>query len=899
MRLRVSRIGISVAAMILWAAMPAGEALAQLPHVEVEAVAGNPLGVGRITLDLPEGLLPAPLGIDGLGLSDKEGRVLYPALRSAVLGPVVKEILGAGAPLLQGGPIRQNVGGLVRDLLANRPPRTVIYFLFRGEGPLELTLQARTPLPLQVVPRHDAVLQRAWLEAWWRDYCPPPRLFGTKPDYPPLLDNYLATTLARRLNLRLPEAKQTPSGYARLEHEAGVMMETESILIALEQDRILGMTNLALAADQPLPAPIDPPPLEVPEPPAKVAVEPIALHVPAQCFYVRFGSFSNFLWLQDTMETWGGDLQNLVAQRGLDYGRDERMQDQLILRQTELSRLLGDTVISDVAIIGSDMFFREGAAYGFLFEARNNFVLGADLSSERSKRLARGGVSEQKLKIAGQEVSLISSPDGAVRSYYAQSGDYHFVTSSRALAERFLQVGKGGGSLGATREFRHARTIMPLAHDDTVFVYLSDAFFRNITGPRYRVETMRRLEAVADIELVELARLASTAEGRHDASIEQLVAGGLLPADFGPRPDGSRAVLSGGEVYDQLRGRRGQMLPAPDVPLQRVTAAEATSYRNFAEYYRSQWGRLDPVLIALKRQGLPDRRERIVLDVRMTPLDRKHFDFFAQWVGAADKTALAPVSGDMAALELVLRDQRLFGGLRDIGAPGDMLSGPGAIWDRFRNVLIGYVGCYGQLGLLSILDATIPAPADPAGYSTNVLGLWRRQWDRFTVYSFQQEVLATVTPQLRWEERPRPAQAWLHVGDVSQARVMPAVNRWGYSRTRETALGNLRLLHALEQQLHVPPEDCRRAAESLLAAKLICPLGGKYVLRKTPEGPAVWTSTALEAEGPRGAAAGTEPPPGYLAPPLNWFRGLDLEATIIADSLSAHADIIMQLPVKK
>ena len=332
MRLRVSRIGISVAAMILWAAMPAGEALAQLPHVEVEAVAGNPLGVGRITLDLPEGLLPAPLGIDGLGLSDKEGRVLYPALRARGARPG-----GEGNPRRRCAaasgrtdpPERRRPG----PRLAGQPPaRTVIYFLFRGEGPLELTLQARTPLPLQVVPRHDAVLQRAWLEAWWRDYCPPPRLFGTKPDYPPLLDNYLATTLARRLNLRLPEAKQTPSGYARLEHEAGVMMETESILIALEQDRILGMTNLALAADQPLPAPIDPPPLEVPEPAAKVAVEPIALHVPAQCFYVRFGSFSNFLWLQDTMETWGGDLQNLVAQRGLDYGRDERMQDQLILR---------------------------------------------------------------------------------------------------------------------------------------------------------------------------------------------------------------------------------------------------------------------------------------------------------------------------------------------------------------------------------------------------------------------------------------------------------------------------------------------------------------------------------------------------------------------------------------
>ena len=83
------------------------------------------------------------------------------------------------------------------------------------------------------------------------------------------------------------------------------MLETESILTALEQDRILGMTNLGLPADQPLPEPVDPPPLAVPEPDAKVKVEPIALHVPAECFYVRFGSFSNFLWMQDTLDTLG------------------------------------------------------------------------------------------------------------------------------------------------------------------------------------------------------------------------------------------------------------------------------------------------------------------------------------------------------------------------------------------------------------------------------------------------------------------------------------------------------------------------------------------------------------------------------------------------------------------
>ena len=78
--------------------------------------------------------------------------------------------------------------------------------------------------------------------------------------------------------------------------------------------------------------------------------------------------------------------------------------------------------------------------------------------------------------------------------------------------------------------------------------------------------------------------------------------------------------------------------------------------------------------------------------------------------------------------------------------------------------------------------------------------------------------------------------------DVSNARITPALNDLGYARTRETSLGNLRFLHALDQQLHVPPTACPEAADFLLDAKMICPLGGKYVLREAP---------ALRRSGPR------------------------------------------------
>jgi hypothetical protein len=872
---------------------------ARAQGVEGEAFLGEPFGVGRVTFDLPEAALPEPLGIEGLGLSEASGRVLYPAWRNPALAGVIKDLLGEDSPLTSGGPVRQQIGGLLRGILS-RPPRTTIYFLFRGNEPLRLTLQARQNLPLTVQPVDDAVRRERLMGDWWRDYAGPRRLLQKQPDYPPLVETYLTSTLARRLNLRLPLYKQTPPPYAQFEQELDLTVGTESVRTGLEQDRLLDLTNFALPADQPLPSPPEQTPLAVAEPAADVQIEPIALHVPEECFYIRFGSFENFLWFQDTMATWHGDFQNLVEKRGINLMQTERIQRQLILEQSQLSRILGGTVISDVAMLGTDLLLADGPAMGFLFEARNNLLLSSDFNRQRADRVSRGGVTEQKLTIEGQEVSFIASPDGSVRSFYVARGDYHLVTASKALVARFLQTVKGRTSLGVSKEFRSARTIMPTSRGDTIFVYFSDAFFRNFTSPRYRVEMLRRMEAATDIEVVMLARLDAAAEGKPAGSIEELIAGGMLPPGFGPRPDGSRAVIAGRDVTDSLRGRRGTFLPVPDVPVDKVTQAEAASYGNFVQSYLDKGGRLEPIMVGVQRKRLEGNREQVMLDIRMTPVPRQQIEMLQRVAGPADRTSLAPLPGDMATFEAVLPSQRLFGGVRDVVPPITVGEGNLLSWVGFRNFIVGYLGNVGEPGVLGLLDATFTNPPDANGYSRNFVGYWRLQYGKFTLYTFQPEVLPTVAPQLHFQESERPAQLRVRVRDVANAQITPMLNNLGYDRTRQTELGNLRLLHSLDQQLHVPPKDSKATAESLLNAALTCPLGGQFILRETPGGSPRWTTTRLAQ--PEAQATGrliAQAPVGYVAPPLSWFRGLDLDASLVDNVLSAHAEVIMQLPEGK
>ena len=866
---------------------------------EIEAFVqpGQPFGVGRISFELPQEMLPEPLGVEGIGISEKDGRVLYPAVDNPAFVKRMKELLESNTPLTTGGPVREQVGGLLREIL-DRPPRITLFFLFRDTKPLDLSLEARTVIPLGTLrPRSDPAAYRRLFEQWWKQYAKPAGLFEPKPDYPPVIDNYLMTTLARRLNLRLPQEKQTKSAYAELRDEVGLNLGTESLRMAMQQDRILGLNNLGMTADQPLPPPPALPELQVPDPAADVQVEPIAMHVPAECFYVRFGSFANFLWLQDTLAKWGGDAQNLIALRGLDRGMSSHIEKQLVMKQTVLSRMLGDTVIADVAFIGADMFFREGASYGLLFHARNNFGLSTSIGQQRSERMGAGGVKEEKLKIADHDVSYLSSPNGAVRSYYVVDGDFHFIATSKSLVARFLAASSGEGALGASKEFRHARSVMPISREDTVWVYLSDAFFRNMTGPHYRVEMARRLQAVADVELVQLAKLTAACEGVPGGTIEQLMAAGFVPPEFGPLPGGSRTVLDGGEVYDSVRGHSGAFLPVGDVPVGLITAAELAEFNRFTESYRTRWGRMDPVIVGIKRNAQKDNREQVVVDALMSPFAPQHFNVLKQWLGPADEQALAPIPGDMAALELAMPAQHIFGGLRDIGAPSTTGVMSWLPVGRLRDIFVGYVGTTGELGLLGILNIGIPPQSDTAGFAGSPLGGWRRQFGPFTAFSFQHDVLETVMPQLRYQQAQRPAQIRLRVDDVSHARITPTLNDLGYARTRETSLNNLRFLHTLDEQLHVPPKACREAAEFLLDAKLICPLGGQYELRETDREPAHWTSTALNHTEPGGFLR-VHAPKDYQSPPLSWFRGLDLDATMTEKNVSAHAEVIMQMPAK-
>lgn len=880
-------------------------AAAQQP-VRVTAVAGQPYGVAR--LELPATLLGAMASGRAVEVITDDRRALFPVTRD-VMAPA------ADPPPLQplppgraigGGRLLNRIGNAIRNATAEQQDRTVgheVLFLFRGEQPFEARLAGAAASRLRIVPQQVSEAEhRLVLEQWWDAYAQQTRRQIDSGDYPPLVESYLLSMLGSRLNLSPTVVDPDPSidDSDQIASTLELIGGSEKLRTAILRRAAAGDTEQAQTVTVPVPAGPDWAPPVVRAPEQAPAIEPMAQRVPPECFYLRFGSFLNYLWFRDLSNQYGGDLTRMVTLRGLDDGGNQRIETQLNLTTSEISRLLGSEVIEDQAIIGTDLFLSEGASLGVLFRAKNAFLLNNSLRRERATaaRVTPGAVLQDQ-QIAGQTVSFLSTPDNRLRSFLAVDGEWFFVTNSRTLVERFYEVGDGATSLGQTPEFQLARTLMTVDRDDTVFAYFSPAMLRQLVGPQYQIELRRRLYAGADIALVHLARLAARVDGREIDAINPLVEAGYLPVGFGQRPDASGPIVVGEEVVDARRGARGSFLPIADVQLTAVTPEEAAWYRRRADFYSDNWQQIDPIMVGMRRSqvaGFP-QRQRLEVHAEIAPLVPEKYGAIARQLGPPTRTAIRFAPDDIAAVQAhVVSDQlagtipphHLFAAIKDSRPPNpDSLDGFFKTYFALR-VLPGYIGAWPEPGLLDRLPLGLGqgTPVGP-GMSRLLGGLYRYQAGGFSVVSFQPETLTSSVPHMAAIEVEDQAQVRLHVGNLDGSRLEGWVNDQLFERDQQTSIAGAHFLTALTRQLKVPAEAAPQVTERLLSARLQCPLGGQYILVEQL-GADTWVSTAWDAGRPHATA-----PASYQAPLLTWFRGAHANLTQYPDRLVLDATIDM------
>lgn len=839
------------------------------------AFVGQPFGVARVTLALDRTESSAPVDTNGYLIRERADRVFYPAFAERRVLGMLRQVLGVSTP----------------------SPRTSVtcFFLFTGNEPLDLSLftPARHGRVLQ--PTESEADRAQLLQAWWRQYAAVAQLRAYSSDYPPILEQYLTSTLSRRLGLSADASNPRFRRPWSLEQESLLLMfNCEAMRLRYLEQTLQAAPAPTPAARVPLPPELAWPAPQVDAVPADVPVEPIARHVPAECFYVRFGSFPNYLWVDRRLKQYGGDLQRMVTLRGHTLNLTARVERQLGLSQTVLTELLGERLISDMVLLGRDAYVREGAALGVLFEARNaNELLKAELMKQRQQAVIRSqnrGGTLREISLRGQNVSVAATPDNQLRSFYVSDGPYHLVTSSLAITERFLEAGRGRGALADLPSFRRARMLFPPTDDATVFAFASSEFLRGLVAPQYQTELRRRVRAITDLEIVQLARLTARHEGHPAETLEQLQAGGYLPPALDDRADGSHVVCHAEQLYDSLRGARGSFLPIPDVTIDDVTTEEAETWQRVAELQRQRWQQTESAVLQLQRPSTGDQapgQERVVLQAQLWPFDAQQYGPLVARLGPPTTTRIRPPADDAISLQVAVRRDRasrgegpliVCVGMLDREVPMQFAAQPVLRGFQILRTAPVYAGVWPALEVSKLISAQRAPLPQEGGSSRLPFGLWQRTTPEglgITLLAGAPSTLDDVAPHLAVEQTDQPAQVRLRVADLSQARVRGWFAALAHQRGYQASVGNTRLLHTIAQQLGTPPEQALSLAESLLDVQLICALGGKYQTWASPAGATYWMSTAW----PDAAAADASPADAFTMPLMTWLRGADARLT--------------------
>ncbi len=854
--------------------------------VSAEAHAGRPYGIGKVTFRLRDGdELIARTG--ATWFTEKNDRIHYPVISHT--------------------PVRKFLRIVTGDKSSQPDDLKTIWFLFKGDEPLTTQLHGSglaefdIPVDFTKPKRYER-----FVDNWWQNFNNDAEAHIKDGDYPPLVEAYLTSLIGRRLGM-------DPKFRSRRSKDP--MMRTFELLFDVESLRIENIQQAMLVgvdasqATEPLPASIQWSPLSVTDLPAEIDIEPIARGVPEECFYLRFGTWDNHLWLQRLTEEYGGDLGRMIALRGFKSEIQSKFLDQLAVQSNEFDNLFGGNLIADVALIGTDTYLDSGAAVGVMFQAHNSALLKTNLMGKRRSFTAERkseNVSMRVIEIAGTKVSLLSSPDNRYRSFYVVVGDSHLITTSSTIARRFIEASAGKGSLADTAEFKFARFNMPLDRDDTLFAYMSTPFLQQLLTPKYQIELRRRTQAVSDILLLEMATLSASSEGYSDVSIPSLISGGFLPERFGYHVDGGELNFSDGVWRDSLRGRRGYFKPIPDMQIGQVSQQESNWFQERATFFASNIQSLDPMSIGVSRftkkatEGTAKGKsvERVVFDARLLPFGQGSLEWLLSMVGPPMQQEVPRTPDDIIRVQASLKGgmsspgvptHQVFAAVQDYLDPNLDLR-PKSIMEALDTVkqTPGYVGAWPNPGYTDWMPR-LGAQPDAFGYTHSpLLSLWRLQWNDFSVLAFDQRRLEELKPHLRLVPVERPAQVRVEIGDLLNSKIKAWANTITFRRSWQTSISNIQLLNMLVQQFDISPDIAMETAERMLNVDLVCSLGGEYELVTLPSGRKVWHSTAWPS------FSQPKIPDGYTAPLLQWFRGLDVEATQLETQFSVHGYVDIQ-----
>ncbi len=350
-------------------------------------------------------------------------------------------------------------------------------------------------------------------------------------------------------------------------------------------------------------------------------LDTLAALIPHDQHALFFPSFQSLIDLVDYAQANGTPILRAAEPRSEDAATRQRYHEQLCLPLGTAERLLGNQLVSSVAVTGGDPYFRTGTDVAVILEPKNLELLRATVTA-RVAFTAKQNADATPLSgnIGDVEYTGLQTDDRRICCYVATVSNALVVTNSpRQLSNIIHASSNTGRSLASLDEYKFFRDRYPLADgSNAALLVLSDATIRRWCGPQWRIATSRRTRSAAIMSELQ-ARLADRvlAGVKKVEAIDDSLA--VTQNDyFQLTPDGVTSTLYGNLAFQT---------PINEIEIDKVTDEEATLYARWRDGYQRNWSNFfDPIAASLEVND-----GRLSADLTVMPLiARSDYDILMQ-----------------------------------------------------------------------------------------------------------------------------------------------------------------------------------------------------------------------------------------------------------------------------
>ncbi|MEW6088069.1 MAG: hypothetical protein AB1498_07155 [bacterium] len=334
---------------------------------------------------------------------------------------------------------------------------------------------------------------------------------------------------------------------------------------------------------------------------------PIVSLVPEEFYYFHFSDINKEIEFSDLLDQWGSSLLNTMQVSSHDAGLKEKYLTQLCVKISVLTRLFGDKVIDDLAIVGNDPFIHEGTDISIIFTVKNKTLFDAQMSGyfadakEKFKDL-----KETDIPYGQYAVHSLTTGDKTVSSFSCYLGDFKVYSNSKAALEKIIDTyDKKHPSLADAKDFLYMRTIFPEdKSQEDAFLYLPETFIRKLVGPKWKIARQRRIRCNTTLRMINnVITMYYMEKNTEPPVLEKLLEEYYLGPGYLVCPDGGSYSINPKtmEPSCSVHGRLRYLTPIAEMPLTLVSKKEQAEYERFVNQYNSYWsGFFDPVGIRAK-----------------------------------------------------------------------------------------------------------------------------------------------------------------------------------------------------------------------------------------------------------------------------------------------------------